>query len=608
MIEVIYLEPDEDIAGAIARVKALPSKGVSLVIPRGGSIAQSVVNLKLLKREIEKMGKSLSLVTKDPISKNLASQVGITVFSGASEAKNARLADIAEKPDLSKKPDFEGFSVSGIQVNQYKRETDVAKEDEDEEKEDLTPENNDLLTLQDAGEDFQDERQKNDASDQAQAMDQQVSDETEKQRYAMAHAEAQPKKTQEKELEQDNVKPLERGKKNLSQRRKPIIILSAVFAVILLSGGAILYPSANAKITLKTTDLDTKGEIVVDKSVQEPDLERMIIPAKEYTKNMESTKDFSSTGKKDVGEKASGEVTFYNSYDIQNPIVLPDGLAMVADGKTFYLSGSVTIPKAVVVSLFGGPNGGPIVNAGSVKGNVVAKDSGESSNIGPSKFVITSFSGQKQANVYGQSASALSGGTTREVLIVSEQDINNAKTSLVTEMEEAVKAEFSEASVADNLKLISSSFTGTEVSFESDKKVGDETNTFNIKMVYGYSELAFSEDVLKQTTTKKIESTLKENEILVNNSASELNYDLSSTDNESGKAVYNTNFVGKIGTKIDTEEIKNILVRAKYGSAESKIESINGVLDAQISLNPSFWPFLPLIKQRISVNFDYQKE
>ncbi|MEK7097467.1 MAG: hypothetical protein AAB906_01305, partial [Patescibacteria group bacterium] len=90
MNEIIYLEPSEEITSVIDKIRTLPGDSASFVIPRGATIAQSIVNLKLLKKSAEGMKKEISLVAIDRISRNLASQIGLTVYSKVSEAQKAR--------------------------------------------------------------------------------------------------------------------------------------------------------------------------------------------------------------------------------------------------------------------------------------------------------------------------------------------------------------------------------------------------------------------------------------------------------------------------------------------------------------------------------------
>ena len=89
MDEIIYLESDEEITSVIDKLKALNAeqKAVSLVIPKGASILQSVVNLKLLQKEGAALSKDLCIVTQDRIGRNLASQAGFSVYDDINAPK-----------------------------------------------------------------------------------------------------------------------------------------------------------------------------------------------------------------------------------------------------------------------------------------------------------------------------------------------------------------------------------------------------------------------------------------------------------------------------------------------------------------------------------------
>lgn len=589
MNEIVYLEPDEDIAGVISRVKSITESSVSLVIPRGASISQSVINLKLLKREIEKMGKMVSLVTKDKISRNLASQVGITVYSTANEAKNARVTPIDDSQTVAEKG-IEGFSSSSLKINSYKKDEDDAEDDSeeaeaDEESEEIEEDTNQAVE-----------------PDNAEEYDSVEIEKLHQERTAMATA--KPTIVQKESQHSDTASPIPENSKNsgksLSSRKKPIIIISSIFVVLLLAATVILLPKANAKIILKTTDVEVLADFVADKSITEANLQESKIPASYYEVSKELEKEFTATGKKDVGTKAGGEISFYNNYDPQNAVSLANGTALIADGKTYYLDGAITIPPATVVSLY--PTK---INPGTTKGKIVAKESGESYNIAPAKFVVSSFSGSKRENVYGQSAQALTGGTTKEITIVSSEDIEKSKTALITELDNAIKEEITTLSSAEEVKLILASLRESVISFSSDKNADEEASVFKSKINYSINELGVKESAVQKYILDQANSKLAVDEMYVNPNPDQITYDFKEVDGEKGTVAISGKFSGKVGKKIESSKIVEMLVRGKLGSAESRVAEMSGVEKVEINVTPKFWPMLPLVKQRIFVDFAY---
>lgn len=576
MNEIIYLEPDEDITTVIGRIKSMPAGAVSLVVPRGGVIAQSLINLKLLKREIEKLGKAVTLVTKDKISRNLASQVGMTVYSSASEARNARvLPQVAQASNIAG-DNAEGSPDPAIKINRYSREN-----------------------AEEGGEDGGEGEEDGEGRD-----DKEGKEDIDRREYGRGHTPevAQDQTESEYSMNSNHNERDKMARRRLASRRKPILLLASVFVIIALISAVIILPQASVKITLATEDLNLNQEIKADKAATASSLETMVIPVKEYTNEKELEKQFNASGSKDIGSKAGGEITFYNDFDPSSAVSLADGTQLTASGKVFVLDGAISIPPATIISLY------PLkTNPGQIKGKVVAKEVGDSYNIATAKFTVNAYSGVKQEKVYGQSSVALSGGSSNIVKIVSAADIEQAKASLDDELSAFIKEQIGKSADTDSIKLVVSSITKTAGDFSSSKKADDQADNFNAKYSIKISELGFAEQTLQELMVKKAENGIKGDQMLVNTSSNTINYEVANVDAAKGIISFKSALVGKIGTKMKESDIRNILVRAKYGTAADKIEAISGVTRADIKITPNFWPFLPWIKQRIKVSFDYQK-
>lgn len=603
MNEIIYLEPDEDIVGVISRVKNISEPAVCLVVPRGANISQSVINLKLLKREIEKIGKVVSLVSKDKISKNLASQVGITVYSSVAEARSAKVGADFNKGSMQ--GSLAGASeMGGIKINRYKKDEendedeDNSEQQENQEDDPLEKNNADLLS--DAiNEDNRPVRaEEND-------MGAERIKELQRERELMANAKPTVIKrdfASTNDRKDQDVSEKEKKLTNISSRKKPILIISSIILIILLATSVVLLPRANAKVTLKTSDTEINADLIADKSLQEANSQELKIPAVYYEVSKELEKDFVATGVKDVGTKAGGEISFYNDYDPQNSISLANGTALIADGKTFYLDGAITIPPATVVSLF--PTK---INPGTTKGKIIAKENGDSYNISSAKFIISSFSGAKRENVYGQSAQALTGGSSKEVTVISESDIEQSKQSLIKELDTAIKEEITTLSSADEVKLILSSLRESIVTFSTDREVGSESANFKSKLSYSINEMGIKEDQLKEAVLAKAQQSLAQDEMFVNPSIEQISYEIVSVDSEKGMVNISGKFAGKVGKKIENTAIVDMLAGGKLGGAESRIKELPGVDEVSLEIWPNFWPMLPFIKQRITVDFAYSQ-
>jgi hypothetical protein len=69
MAQIFYIESDEEIIGAIGRLRHSPEQENYFVFPKRALILQSVINLRLFQKEAQKMKKSIIIVTQDEIGK-----------------------------------------------------------------------------------------------------------------------------------------------------------------------------------------------------------------------------------------------------------------------------------------------------------------------------------------------------------------------------------------------------------------------------------------------------------------------------------------------------------------------------------------------------------
>ncbi len=75
--QTIYLNSDDDIASVIDCLSGSEARNLILVIPKEADILSGAINLQLLKREAENLGKNIFIATTDQTGRYLAKQVGI---------------------------------------------------------------------------------------------------------------------------------------------------------------------------------------------------------------------------------------------------------------------------------------------------------------------------------------------------------------------------------------------------------------------------------------------------------------------------------------------------------------------------------------------------
>ena len=82
---IIYLEVDDEITSAAARIRTAEADRLAVVLPYGSRVATSRINFRLLSRDALTHEKRLSIVAGDPATRALAASAGLPVFASVAE-------------------------------------------------------------------------------------------------------------------------------------------------------------------------------------------------------------------------------------------------------------------------------------------------------------------------------------------------------------------------------------------------------------------------------------------------------------------------------------------------------------------------------------------
>src|SRR5436190_10913590 len=86
---VIYLDVDDEITSAAARIRDAQAPRIAVVLPYGSRVATSRINFRLLSRDVLTHDKRLSIVSGDAATRALAASAGLPVFSSVSEYESS---------------------------------------------------------------------------------------------------------------------------------------------------------------------------------------------------------------------------------------------------------------------------------------------------------------------------------------------------------------------------------------------------------------------------------------------------------------------------------------------------------------------------------------
>ncbi len=587
MNEIIYLEPSEEITSVIDKIRTLPGDSASFVIPRGATIAQSIVNLKLLKKSAEGMKKEISLVAIDRISRNLASQIGLTVYSKVSEAQKARPKTPAATPDENS----EAEDNSQFRVNNYYRNKDI--EEDEEEAEDLEQmaeeEANEPAEehMQEDVDDFEDEEREKPEQDGS--IDEEG---VEIKKRPIENIESEPPKNGGGIY---SVKPEGNHSTNIRGSKKPLIAFIAIFFILLLASAYLLVPRATIKIQLKTDDFSAEKEIVVDRNATASDVDNLTIPGKLISVEKEVSKQFDATGKKDIGTNASGILTFNNNAGIDDQIAA-GATVKSSGGVEFTVDQAVTVPKATAAVSAGGQLQ---LNAGKATGKVTAKNPGEKSNL-PSTTVY-SVTGKPLITALGETT----GGVSREVKLVTEEDLAKAELSIKEETSKLANIDLIESAKKEKLNIFEDSTKSEIISSSSSKNANDEADKFDYNIKLKFYVIGYAKSDLDNMLILSSEKSLKADRMLVSPDKAEISYKLTDNDIDNGVLKIESKFAGKTGPEIKEDVIKKQVKGKGIAKAESLILDNKDIEKVEVSIWPNLLKQVPFLTSCIKVEFGF---
>ena len=379
---IIYLEADEEITAATSRMLASSSKEVRIVVPKRSTLLQSVVNQKLLKRAADNAGKSLILVTADRTASHLAAQVGLPVAS--SVKAEAAVPEATEAPQEDNSDIIETAAEAAAVAT-------VAKAAASPKPAYATPM-------------MKSEPKVNNPFAPSEEVAQAPAP------VASAKPGKAPKPAKAKKSR--NVPDFN------SLPKKVLIGVGAALTVILLMFAQYYFKKADVTLFAAGQLVDVNTNFKVDTNADSVSVTSATLPGRKYEVSKEVSDSTPATGTKDAGTKASGTMSVKNRTGVSQTLVA--GTRFTASGKVFKSTGDVNVPGAQV-------NGNGDIVPGSANVGVEAEANGDSYNLAPTQYTIPALAADKQSKIYGV-GSQMSGGTTKNIKVVSQADIDKAKT------------------------------------------------------------------------------------------------------------------------------------------------------------------------------------
>ena len=398
----------------------------------------------------------------------------------------------------------------------------------------------------------------------------------------------QPRQLDDDALEIDNTQKLTKtlllGKKNRKLKVPNFTsfrlrVFLAVFGILLLVVGwifaFIIMPKAT--ITLKTdiSTVNSDTSFTANTALKDFDPKVAVLPATAAEVKKTDTDKTAATGKKDKGTKASGTMTLKNCTPVDDPIALPAGTTVFTQGYNFTTDEAVDLPA----STFSG--GGTCTTSTRTVG-VTAEKAGGSYNLVASTYTVANFP-KISAN-----GSAMGGGTSNMVTVVSAEDIESAKQKVAGKSKTAAIAELTTQLESKNLLALGDTLTEAAPVVTVNAAVDAEVLEVSATSVTSYTMLGVNQDNIKalieaDITTKITDSKQKILDNGISNKKLAIVEKKSPTEQKLSIAVSAT-----VGPDINTSGIASEVAGKSRGEIQRLLSERAGVKEVSVKYEP-FW-------------------
>lgn len=533
--DVIYVDIEDDITAIIDKVKHAGASIVALVPPKRIGVLQSTVNLRLLQRAASSADKRVVLITNDQALTALAAGLAMPVAKNLqSKPEIASLAVSDDEPDIIDGADLPVGELAGLSIN----DTDGASAEvvESEEKSPVA-----------AAGDF---------------------------------------KRRESSVAKDGKT---KGAKipNFNSFRKRLFIFGGlgVLLVGFLVWALFFAGKATIAITARTNIVNISKTLQLKKDAT-LDVSQAVLPViSQQTKKTVSV-DFTPTGKKEVGEKATGTVKFTTN-NITALGTIPAGTTLSSSaGVKFTTDSAVTL--TVSNALTGVTTAVTAVNRGSASNGVSGTLTGAGSG------------------VTATLAAATAGGTDKTITVVTADDIAKATDQLKAQDSNGVRTELAKQFDSDVI-VITEAYMVDAGTPASAPAVDQEATAAKLSVDTTYTLLGVKRADLKAVYDNYLTTQLKGDESQkIYKSGDEATQFSSFQRLADGSFSIKAIASAQVGPNIDSDKVASDSRGKMIGEVQQSVSAIQGVEDVNVKLSPFWVTRVPNNTSRITVTFTIQ--
>lgn len=571
--EVIYLEPEDDITDILTKLQQAEQKLVALVPPKKATMLRSAVNMKLVARVAKECEKVAVIVTADP-----------AIIKMAMAAKIPVAKTLQSRPMV---PTEESVKASEREEQVIDEETGDFS-DEIDEKSKKSQKDHAKMASKASGVDS--DARKSEAAD--------TLDLTEESLENDAKGAKNGKKPGQKSKNGLKVPSFEKYRKWIM-----IGVPAAIVLIIALVWAFVFAPAATITVAISSTSSNFNETVRFTTDPAAENVSEGVFYAEQQSLEEKYNTEFNATGEADKGDKAKGVIRVTYSLAVSEykgagfKFFVPEGdVFTTSDGLKYRATTtSSTISWDGENLPITGCDNSPVSNMNSgvciktFEVPVEAEQGGEDYNIAAGAR-WSAYDGAPVSN-----PSAISGGTTHMVKVVSEDDVKKVKESLVSEHESEGRSHLFE-DLKEDMVAIDSSFKAEAGDVDATPAVGDEVGSSTTpKATVPVKYTVYTVDLNKIEEYIKQKAELEEGQKIYSIGKPYFERFTSIEENARLKTTLTT------GPTVTEDDIFEKVKGHKTGEVQSLLRPINGVSSVEVR-TPYFWVWsVPTDRSKVTI-------
>jgi len=389
--KILFTEIDDEITGIYDKLKKYKMRNIYIVVPKRAVLFQSIVNLRILKRKSEDLGKTIYIITNDQNGMQLAQRAGFQVFDKLESDEHPSLVS-GKLPDDQLK-----ITPLEASINTYEDDTPTRLRSK---------------------------------------------------KLSIAELVRRTKKTETSVSRPESLSKKKRAKEKtrfvlISPNRQALTILFTIVVLILILIVYIALPGATIYLTPKSNTISVSANVTLAEASRNQSYldthPQNVIANFNVDTTVEKKITYFTTGNKFEGKNATGTLKIVNTSGKEWPLIEQTRF-QTAEGLVFRIQKGITVPA------------GSIAGPGSIEAYIVADEAdangqiiGDKGNISPSRFFLPGLSDDNRQKIYAESTVAFTGGETITHKMITKEDLEAAKGKMEAELRNAAEEELKKA-------------------------------------------------------------------------------------------------------------------------------------------------------------------